>query len=626
MREILLLVVLFLSGSEIQAQLADSCKLQFGTNISSLADWGTEIPFVDLMRASREWYTKSIGDPEDPFDSGFASELEYREDGYPTHIPQSISESSYPQKVVTIWAITDGWPPGEYTLLWEGEGDLEFWGSHESIEYDGSHRMIIDFPNPKGGILEMTIARSEMDDPIRNIRLLMPGTEDTHTEQPFYDLWLEKLSPFKTIRFMDWGHTNNWGQADEWDWDAEKGELVSWPKRSQLDFYTWTHPKGVPYEMMIELMNRQKLDGWICVPHVADEDYIREMARYFRDHLDPDRHLYVEYSNEIWNWMFGQAQWTNQYGAVEPGESWPEGTVKFIQRTMDIWTEEYAGQMNRLTRVVGVQAGWLDVAERVAYNMDPQSFDAVSPTYYFSFDEAAHDILDEKGSSATPADIASLVRKNMPQSIEWIAGIKTIADSLDKQLVFYEGGQHFTPFPFGEEPSYADALLQIQRSDVMYDLYQEWFELLRRLHTGDDPWLLMNFSFIGDRSARYGSWGILETMDQDVNLIPAPKYAAILDNIYEDCQILTAMDEPLPSEERVVLFPNPSEYELNIKTEKPMRYVEVIDLHGKLIFAERGNNQQTGKILLSAIPPGMYFVRIYLRDSDVPEIRKFLKI
>jgi hypothetical protein len=45
----------------------------------------------------------------------------------------------------------------------------------------------------------------------------------------------------------------------------------------------------------------------------------------------------------------------------------------------------------------------------------------------------------------------------------------------------------------------------------------------------------MNFSFIGGRSARYGSWGILETMNQDTALIPAPKYRAIVENLKPGC-------------------------------------------------------------------------------------------
>ena len=42
------------------------------------------------------------------------------------------------------------------------------------------------------------------------------------------------------------------------------------------------------------------------------------------------------------------------------------------------------------------------------------------------------------------------------------------------------------------------------------------------------PPLYMAFSFIGARSARYGSWGMLESVTQDTTLVPAPKYRAIM--------------------------------------------------------------------------------------------------
>ena len=515
-------------------QLPDSCKLEIGTNLGGLADWGTEIPFVDLMHMSRTWYTKSIGDPNDPFDSGYTDKLSYRPDGYPTHIPQTIDDSPYPQDVATIWAITDGWPKGTYTVLWEGEGELDFWGTYENLHNAGDHRMVFDYPNPKGGVIQLRITYSNIDNPIHNIRVLMPGTESTYQEQPFYKLWTDKLSIFKTVRFMDWGQTNAWG-LDRKDGFGDS-TLVNWDGRSKYDYYTWTHGKGVPYEMMVKFMNDYNKDGWVCVPHSASKDYIRKMARYFRDNLEKDRHIYVEYSNEIWNWIFPQTQWANYYGCELTGEPWPEGTAKFIQRTMDIWTEEFAGQMDRLTRVVGVFTGWLDVAQRVAFNIEKKSFDAIAPTYYFHLSEDLESQLDALGANTTVADIAKIARQSMPEAYKSIKEIKyQLADSLDKPLAFYEGGQHLTPHPFGVEPTYKQALLDIQRDTAMYNLYSEWFNQLRTLQEGNEPVLLMNFSFVSSRSAQYGSWGILETMDQDTSVIPAPKYKALLENMNTGC-------------------------------------------------------------------------------------------
>ncbi|MDJ0623428.1 MAG: hypothetical protein QNJ17_10705 [Desulfocapsaceae bacterium] len=523
-------VYLLLQDSDDPGPPPASPGLRIGTNLAGMADWGTEIPFVNLMRVARQWYTKSVGAPNPPWNSELANQLTYRSDGYPIHIPQTISESPYPQEVATIWAKTDGWPAGKYTVLWDGIGNLAFHGVHSNLQQTSSNRIVFDLLTPGSGSIEMRITNSSENDPVRNIRVLMPGTESTYATQPFYKLWLEKIAPFKTFRFMDWGQTNNWGERLAYPRPAEP-RFFDWHERSRPEDYTWTTAKGVPYEMMVRLMNDLDVDGWVCVPHNASSDYIASMAAFFRDNLEPGRHLYVEYSNEVWNWMFDQTQFLNEYGCIRNNVSWPEGIVPYIQNCMDIWTTAFAGQLGRITRVVGTQLSWLDVSQRITRNMDPASFDAISPTYYFGLSSEDDAQLDVMGEAATAADIAAFARAGMPTSLNWISQINDLAIELGKKMVFYEGGQHLTPHPFGEEPTYGQALLDIQRDPLMYELYMDWFAMIKNLQDDDNPFLLMNFSFVGGRSARYGSWGILETMDQDLSIIPAPKYQAILDTI-----------------------------------------------------------------------------------------------
>ena len=77
-----------------QGTLPDSCKIAFGTNLSGLYDWGTEQPFVDMMKACRNWYSK---DDSGEFDSGLVDKMSFRNDGYPTHIPQTLPGVVKPQ-------------------------------------------------------------------------------------------------------------------------------------------------------------------------------------------------------------------------------------------------------------------------------------------------------------------------------------------------------------------------------------------------------------------------------------------------------------------------------------------------------------------------------------------------
>ncbi len=604
MTRLSLLFCLFLCTC-VSAQVPDSCKLAMGTNLGGLADWGTELPFVDLMRNSREWYTKSVGDPNNPFNSGFADRLSLRPDGYPTHVPQSVAGTPYPQHVATIWGRTDGWPFGQYTILWEGDGELDFFGTYENLQVTGPHRATFDLVRRIDGVVEIKIVRSNASDPIHNIRLLMPGAEDTYLEQPFNPLWIEKVGIFETVRFMDWGSTNGWGTRDG---EIGDGSLTDWAGRSQPDYYTWAHSKGVPYEMMVRYLNDYDKDGWVCVPHTASAEYVREMARFFRDNLEPGRHIYVEYSNEIWNWIFPQTHWANRYGCEIPGVPWPEGTTTFIQNMLDVWTAEFAAVPERTSRVVGVQAGWLDVAQRVTFNIDTASFDYVSPTYYFGFSDEAEAELDGLGASATAADVARLARQSMPRSFAYVSDIKTeVADRINKPIACYEGGQHLTPNPFGVEPTYAQALVDVQRDTAMYNLYKEWFARIRSLQSGPDPLPLMNFSFVANRSAQYGSWGLLETMDQDTAMIPAPKYRAVLEEMAGDCAGLTSSfvrDRPVAE---LQLFPNPSSGRFTLAGVAERVTVQVFNLAGQRVWRGEIDEPAAG-IDLGDLPAGPYVV------------------
>lgn len=615
-----LLLLLGLNQYAYNQNQATDCALEFGTNMSGMADWGTELPFVDLMHNARTWYTKDVDNPEYPFDSGHASELSYRSDGYPTHLPQDIPGSTYLQEVATIWAITDGWPSGEYTVLWDGTGELNFWGTYESLTQTSSNRAVFQFPDPVDGVVELRIAVSDAADPIRNIRVLMPGTEHTYLDEPFYQPWIERLTAFGSVRFMDWGQTNNWGEAYGEGW--EDPSLTPWAERSPMDHYTWAYEKGIPYEMMVRLMNDYDLDGWVCVPHRASDEYIREMAIFFKENLEPERHLTVEYSNEIWNWIFGQTHWLNQYGCIETGTSWPEGLVPYVQNCLDIWTDVFAEEPQRITRAVGAFTGWLDITDRITQNMTPGSFDAVACTYYFGLPEAGDEALDALGDAATVADVAAYARQGMAESFAYITDHKEqITDPLGVELNFYEGGQHLTPHPFGVEPTYGQALLDIQRDTAMYNLYTEWFAALSSLQSGEEPLQLMNFSFVGVPSARYGTWGILETIEQDFDAVPAPKYRAIMDYM-ENCGAVVSTNTI--SNTNFQVYPNPTSGLLQLSSLQEGDAILLFNQLGQQVL-QRFPSSSTLSLDVSALPSGVYYLHHYHASGSLAHRQKLVK-
>lgn len=614
---ILFITVLFVNWN-VTAQLVDSCKLNIGTNLGGVTDWSTEIPFVNRMKCARTWYTKDANNPNGgEWNTEAVDSLSFRADGYPTFIPQAIPNRTYSQKVATIWGLTDGWEAGKYVVLLDGTGSLSFNGC-SNLTQTSANRYTFDFNNPVGNLLEMVIDSSNVNDPVRNIRIVKSDYENTYQTQPFNPVWLMKLLVFKSVRFMDWGQTNSWGQPDFYTW--EDSSLFDWSERSPVDYYTYTTSKGIPYELMIQLMNNYGLDGWVCVPHRASNNYIQNMAQLFHNQLNTELKLTVEYSNENWNWMFGQTTWLNHYGCQLKGKLWPEGIVPYIQNCLDIWTSEYGNDINRITRTVGLQTAWLDVSQRIANNMRVGSFDAVATAYYFGLSsETLEAELDALGAQATIQDVASRVRKSSEVNEKvWMQQIKSqLADSLHVPMEFYEGGQHVTPSPFGVEPTYSQALIDIQRDTAMYNLYMEWFNFVRTLQSGDKPLICMNYSFVGGRSAQYGSWGILETLDQDTSVIPAPKYKAVLANIHAGCFTVTKIDNS-NGKDNFMVYPNPTcEYIMvEAKSLEKLERVSLTDLLGKTIYQQNAPGSHI-QINMSDYTQSVYLLTIKTYKGEI---------
>ena len=127
--------------------------------------------------------------------------------------------------------------------------------------------------------------------------------------------FLNKVDDFHTFRFMDWMSTNTIydksGNPVDWTNAATAGQ-IDWADRPQMTDAQWNH--GVPVEALVEIANRVGSDVWFNMPTNASDDYVRGFAEYVHDNLRPDLKIHVEYSNEVWNWGFPQAQ-------LRPGSS-----------------------------------------------------------------------------------------------------------------------------------------------------------------------------------------------------------------------------------------------------------------------------------------------------------------
>ena len=133
--------------------------------------------------------------------------------------------------------------------------------------------------------------------PIRNIRVIMDGFENKYQQVPFHPLFVERLKPFKTIRFMPW--------------TAQDG-IVNWSDRITTTMFN--EGRGVAYEHMIHLCNILKTNCWLMVPYAASDDFVTQMATLVFKTLRKDVQIDLEYTNEAWNTAFNSGLYCTKMG------------------------------------------------------------------------------------------------------------------------------------------------------------------------------------------------------------------------------------------------------------------------------------------------------------------------
>lgn len=494
---------------------AGACAMDIGTNMSGFADWGVERPMKNLFKHVRPepipftttcfcWHVPDILD-----------DMTFDANGYPTHIPQSTPAGN---NTVVRYVISSQSATGtnlqmgqEYVLLYDGAGTINVGGAVAITSNVGGR---IQFSLTANENIFVEILASTLGNSVRNIRLLRLSDEFADLDNaPFYQGFLDKIAPFKALRFMDWGHTNNNTAND-------------WANRSTTGYFTYATDRGVPYEVMIQLANQTQKDVWICVPHAATDDYISQMATLFRDNLNPNLRVYLEYSNEVWNWIFEQATYNDEN---RPSNlNYARAYAEKAKNAFRIWHNVF-GEANssRVKRVLGIQTTYNYLNEQILSQLAQNEWDYGAPTHYFGLnhDATGNPVLT---ASSTPQNIIDNARNT------WYAYKNSFKQDYNqiklfgKGIVTYEGGQHFVGNVFGIPYDYQQAMWDAQYTAGIYDLYDEVLDTIR-------AWgcqMASNFSLAGPQESIYGSWGVLNDIDiQPPYMTTAPKYQALLDNI-----------------------------------------------------------------------------------------------
>lgn len=332
-----LMSIVGFSGRESSAQVAPP----LGAGLAGVSDWGRTHEFANIFRTARPW-----GSPTDPWLGQESIALDAN--GWPAQDAGVVIMCCQPpnQGLDGVYRISFecNTTPEIRPLINSGtiqnvsRNSATGIVTAELVVPQNPTDIMLGFFNTQGGV--------------RNVKIMRPGTVDG---QQFTQAFLEHNARFNVLRFMDWTRTNN-------------SPIVHWWQRNRPDSGTYRDGSGVPYEVCIDLCNMLGKDMWINVPHLADEDFIRQMARLIRDRLNPELHVYVEYSNETWNFLFQQGDWLYDQAVAEAasGDSdlsydgsldenklrWRLNARKTVQ-VSQIFEEEFGqGSINGRVRVV----------------------------------------------------------------------------------------------------------------------------------------------------------------------------------------------------------------------------------------------------------------------------------
>lgn len=554
------------NGVPINDPVPVNANSPLGINLTPLADWSSEYAFLNPFKQSRPWIPQNAT----TWDTGEAALLDLDANGWVRSLPAANAPVQY-RSVATIMfhAIGGHYPPGQYVVMYDGEGTLEY--SHDAAKdpYLSTPGRDVVHVNPgftnTGFVLKiMQTDPKRTGNYIRNIRVQLPGQATVDpVSGMFHPDFIDSIARFRVVRFMDWMRTN-WDangpirrpDAPQKDWqhplhaaqdnpylrqrvagDRSADQLIDWSARPKVGDARYTNEAGVPAEVMIALANTADVDPWFNIPHNASDDYIYRFAELTRATLEPQRRVYIEYSNEVWNAGFYQALWIEQQAIAE----WPNaGSASLTKRLSwygkrsvemcQLWKVAFADQAGRVVCVISGQANNFWIAEQMLdcplWSLAPchaRGIDAIAIAPYFGGHIGQASNLPTLTSWLAEPDgglnklFAELEFGNqLPTSSSAVSLIQakinmgrhvSVANGRNLALLAYEGGQHLAGV--GETMQSNDALTQLfiraNRDPRMAALYADYF----------DHWAAVGGQFHLHYAgtgvySKFGSWGAQE--------------------------------------------------------------------------------------------------------------------
>lgn len=529
------------TGTMTSSKVTRPANLSMGIGLNGLADWSSQTPFLNIFKQSRDWIPQcGEGSPTGcpSFDTQEKDRLVLDADGYPKSLPAANDNSVKYRRVETI-IFSDGNPEsaGKYIVMYDGEGTLTYGGAKKDEALSKPGTEVIDIEKGAGNVF-LGISATNPNNHVRNIRVIRESQFDAYKAgEIFNPIWLEKIKAFKTLRFMDWMETNDSTQKE-------------WSDRPKPGDYSWALD-GAPVEIMVALANKLKANPWFNIPHQATDEFITNFAKIVKEKLDPSLTAYVEHSNEVWNWQFGQAQYANQQGRAkwgDHGDAFMQWNGMKAAQICDIWKKNVFGdsQTNRVNCVISTQTGYKGLEEGLL-NCPLWVAQGNAPCYQHGIDSyAITGYLDGGlGSPENTSAVKSWFKDTdggFGKAIEQLKQGKLLKEGGSLQdlkeiyqyhlkvaqqkglaLVAYEGGQSIAGSGGVEnDDEMTKFFTELNRRPEMHQIYTQMLNDWK-----DSGGTLFNHFVDVGMPSKWGFWGALEYVSQN----GSPKYNALIDFI-----------------------------------------------------------------------------------------------
>ena len=530
-----------------------------GINLAAVNYWGSEYPFIDRMKAAGSWTL--VGTDGAQSTTGVPVDA----NGYPTSMPTG---SSYMYTAIEVdpraLEMTD-----RYVLTYSGSAKVVASGAKIistapgkivfEVTKDSTTQLIkVSDIDPAHPLTAMHVVREDQ------VSLFQKGVV-------FNPELLEKIQPFSTLRFMDWGATNS-------------SDLAHWEDRPMVGDRSWANSEGgVPIEVMVDLSNQTHKNMWINIPFKADDNYVRQLLTYVRDHLDPKLQVHVEYSNEVWNFTFGQTKaalkkgdelWgvdANGDGKIDPNDKaehvadgfnqyygYRAAQVASIANSVFSGTNDARLEMVMSTFGTGTTASILKGIAKAGAGTASQLFDEYSiHTYFGNLGTGTPDELAtlmgwaRSGQAGIDAAFKELQEGKLSGTISMadlaakFAKHATLANSLGLELVAYEGGAAVlsTKVDAADRADLNAFYKNLMNDPRMADLYRQMVDMFSAAGGKE----LLAFNDANPNTGNSGQWGALESIYQDSSV----RYNVLTQLAQKGAGVSEAPSNPPVSETRM---------------------------------------------------------------------------